>query len=269
LTGIFGLNNFKSKENTIQKLKYIFNKILQLQKVRMNRLPRCIFLFFLFIAATIASADSSIDNLLANIEEKCDLSLKTKQENGGVIYIFTRHDLDVMQVKHLRDILKSTSIGYKENRYSIVDPMGMGNVPFLSGSIRIFIDNQEVTSALYGSGLVVLGDMDMSFVDHIEIYTQSPTYEFSTESTIMLVKLYSRSVLKDSGTKVALSIGSLRNTQVSAYRAAEIDEDWSYFAYVSLNDDKRENYLSKTTELSRDKKLHIFLLHLSLKIIIL
>jgi len=223
----------------------------------MNRLSRYIFLFFLFIIATIVNADSSIDNLLANIEEKCDLSLKTKQENGGVSYIFTRHDLDVMQVKHLRDILKSTSIGYKENRYNIVDPMGMGNMPFLSGSIRIFIDNQEVTSAFYGSGLVVLGDMDMSFVDHIEIYTLNPSFEFTSEPALTIIKLYSKVASRDEGGEVSIAGGSYGSNFYSLQYADEL-KNFSYFTYISKDLDRKKRYSLDDQELGRDANRYNF-----------
>jgi len=67
-------------------------------------------------------ADNSIENLLSTIEKKNDLSEKTKLENSGFSTIYTRQDLDMMQVKYLRDILKYTLDGYRESRYGLPDP---------------------------------------------------------------------------------------------------------------------------------------------------
>ena len=102
--------------------------------------------------------------------------------------------LQRMQAKSLKDILKSTyPLGYNENRYGRPDPttFPIAAAPFLSSMMRVFIDNQEITTGLYGSGIVLLGDINLEFVDHIEVYTQNPSYEYSTESTYVLVKLYS------------------------------------------------------------------------------
>lgn len=198
---------------------------------------------------------SEIFNLLDHIEKKTDLSAKTKLENGGVSFIYTRDDLERMQVKSLKDILKSTyPFGYNENRYGRPDPLTFNTTaPFLSSMMRVFIDNQEITTGLYGSGIVVLGDIDLGFVDHVEIYTQNPSYEFSTEATFFLVKLYTKVAQKDEGGKVELSYSSYNTNSVSGYYSQEL-EDWSYFSYVSEANIKRQKYDSHTTELSRDKE---------------
>jgi len=206
--------------------------------------------------------DLNIDNLLSTIEVKSDLSSKTKLENSGVRYIYTRSDIDRMQARNLRDILKSTyPLGYTENRYGLTDPLTTNSTqPFVSSSVRIFIDDQEITNGLYGSGLITMGDMDIGFVDHIEIYTGNPTYEFATEVTFSLIKLYSKSASKDSGSKLLFSYGSYDASNFSFYNSSEINDEWAYFAYISRNNDKREKYYSHTTELSRDKSdTHMFL----------
>ena len=196
-----------------------------------------------------------IYSLLNNIEKKTDLSQKTKLENGGISFIYTRDDLERMQAKNLKDILKSTyPFGYNENRLGRPDPLTFStNAPFLSSMIRVFIDNQEITTGLYGSGIVVLGDIDLGFVDHIEVYTQNPSYEFSTEATFVLVKLYTKVAQKDEGGKIELNSDNFNGNKVSGYYSAELDK-WSYFNYISQTNLKREKYNSHDTELSRDKE---------------
>ena len=198
---------------------------------------------------------AEIFSLLSDIEKKTDLSQKTKLENGGVSFIFTRDDLERMQAKSLKDILKSTyPFGYNENRYGLSDPLTFNTTaPFLSSMIRVFIDNQEITTGLYGSGIVVLGDIDLGFVDHIEVYTQNPSYEFSTEATFVLVKLYTKVAQKDEGGKVEFNYSSYGANKVSGYYSEEL-EDWSYFNYISNSDIQRKEYNSHDTALSRDKK---------------
>ena len=227
----------------------------------MNNIKKLLILITLITFAF--SEDSlNIDNLLNSIEVKNDLSSKTKLENSGVRYIYTRNDIDRMQARNLKDILKSAyPLGYSENRYGLSDPMtGSGTTqPFVSSSIRVFIDDQEISNGLYGSGLITMGDMDIGFVDHIELYSGNPTYEFSTEVTFSLIKLYSKVASKDGGNKLLINYGSYDASHTSFYNSANLGKDWAYFTYISQNNDKRKKYTSHTTKLSRDKKdTHIF-----------
>ena len=123
---------------------------------------------------------------------KRDLSEKTKLENSGIRTIYTRDELNRMQVHYLKDILKVLyPINYRENYFGVTDPYNPNTkVPFMSGSIKVYIDDQEILDGIYGSGLSVYGNMDIDFVDHIEIYFGIPTYQYSTEPAVMLIKLY-------------------------------------------------------------------------------
>jgi len=222
-----------------------------------------LFISTILFSSSLFATDNilDIDSLLDDIENKTDLSEKTKLENSGISFIYTRNDLERMQVRYLKDILKSGSIfGYTENRYGLPDPLTQGDsIPFMSSSIRIFIDNQEVMGGMYGSGLILYGDLDIRFVDHIEIYTQSPTYEYSTEPTIMLIKLYSKTALKDEGTKLEITASSYDSTRLEGYTSRELNGGWSYFSYISNEQLNRKHYDSFDTDLSRDRKVtHIF-----------
>ena len=219
-------------------------------------------LLYVFLIINILHAQElDIEGLLGDIEKKSDLSSKTKLENGGISTIYTRDDLQRMQAKTLKDIFKSANaFGYQENVFGLSDPYFMGTQhPYVSSSIRIFLDNVEITTGLYGSGLIFYGDIDLDFIDHIEIYNGNPTYEFSTEPTYVLVKLYSKSTQKDEGSRLNITGTDLGGSFVSFYNAGELNSKWSYFAYASGNNDKRNTFQSHNTQLSRDKKVsHIF-----------
>jgi len=204
-----------------------------------------------------ATDDLNIDNLLQNIEKKTDLSEKTKSANAGVSIIYTRDDIDRMQIANIQDILKLIyPVGYNENRYGAVDPFNVGaSQPFVSSQIRVFIDNQEISTGLYSSGLIAISNIGIEWADHIEVYTQAPTYEFTTEPTVTLIKLYTKSVLKDAGGKAFLSTGSYGASKIGAYYAQELN-DWSYFISLSQYNAKRKKYNNRGSELSRDKKMN-------------
>ena len=227
----------------------------------MKVIDKIFFIILFFISVSIAQ-EVNIDNLLKDIEIKTDLSQKTKLENGGISFIYTRDDLHRMQAKKLKDILKSSyPFGYDENRFGLPDPHNMTTThPFMSSAIRIYIDDQEISTGLYGSGLIIYGDMDIDFVDHIEVYHGNPTYEYSTESTFTLIKLYSKVASKDAGSRVSISGGSYGASNINIYNSQELDNDWSYFTYISQNNDKRQKIQSYNTSLSKDKKdTHMFI----------
>ena len=227
----------------------------------MNQRWKKIFIIKIFIATILIADDSEIDNLLNVISVKDDLSKTTKLENGGISYIYTREDIQKMQAHNLKDILKSTyPFGYDENRFAISDPYALrSKAPFLSSSLRVYIDDQEITSGLYGSGMIVYGDMDIDFVDHIEVYTGNPTFEFSAEPANTIIKLYSKVAQRDDGSKISLATGSHGASSIYGYNTQELENNWSYFSYISHTDEKREQYSNKSSTLSKDKKTtHIF-----------
>ena len=220
----------------------------------MNIVKISIVLLFLF--NTLFAND--IETLLNNIEQKTDLSQKTKLANSGISFVWTRDDLQRMQITNLKQLLKTAyPFGYDENRYGLVDPFAANsNQPFVSQPIRLYIDNQEITSGLYGSGIFLMGDTNIDWVDHVEIYTQAPTYEYATESTIVLIKLYSKSVAKDEGSKLKIAGGSYGANSIDGYNAGWINDEWSYFVFGLHANDKREKHNSFGTKLSRDKTVN-------------
>ena len=195
----------------------------------------------------------SIENMLYKIDLKNDLSNKTKKENSGVLHIFTREDIESLQITHLRDVIKLVSMDYKFNRFGIVDIFNPNtNIPFLSSTIKIFIDNQEIVSGFYNSGLAILGDMDLGWVDHIEIYTQSPSLDVSTEPSIVVIKLYSKKAQRDEGNSIHLSLGSKKSTY--DYIESAKTGDYSYYAYFG-----NDNYVVSRNKNNSKYKRHILL----------
>ena len=197
--------------------------------------------------------DSSIEGLLNTIEKKNDLSEKTKLENSGFSTIYTRNDLDMMQVKYLSDILKYTIDGYRSSRYGLPDPLTYGPVPFASNLMRVFIDDQEITTAMYGSGIVVLGDLDLGFADHIEVYNLSTSFVYSSEPTSVLIRIFTKKADRDGHGSFQSTVtsrgGSTQNVQ---YIGKENNTD--YLARFSASNDKRKEYETSKDDLNRDVK---------------
>ena len=207
----------------------------------------------MFLGVFPLLASDSIEGLLENIEKKSDLSEKTKLENSGYSTIYTRNDLDMMQVRYLRDILKYSFDGYSESRYGLPNPLNVGNLPFSSSLVRVFIDDQEITTSMYGSGLILVGDLDLGFVDHIEVYTLSTSFVFSTEPTSTLIRMFSKKADRDRGGSVKVDVSS-RGGTTQNIQYIDTYNDMQYLVRVSYADDERKTYATSEKDLNRDVK---------------
>lgn len=212
----------------------------------------CVVTVTFFVLLPLAlKADSSIAGLLDTIETSNDLSKKTKLENSGFSTIYTRTDLDMMQVKSLRDILKYSIDGYAQSRYALPDPLTFGLLPFSSSSIRVFIDDHEITTSMYGSGLIVIGDLDLGFADHIEVYSLSTSFVYSTEPVLTLVRIFSKKIDRDEGGSIQSAVTSRRgSTQNIQYIGHE--KGLEYLARFSSSNDERKTYETTHDDLNRD-----------------
>ncbi len=207
----------------------------------------------IFLGVFPLPASDSIEGLLEDIEKKNDLSKKTKLENSGYSTIYTRNDLDMMQVKYLRDILKYSFDGYSESRYGLPNPLNIGNIPFSSSLVRVFIDDQEITTSMYGSGLILTGDLDLSFVDHIEVYTHSTSFVFSTEPTSTLIRMFSKKADRDGGGSVKVEVSS-RGGSTQNIQYIDTYNEMQYLARASYSNDERKTYATSEDDLNRDVK---------------
>jgi len=216
------------------------------------RLIFSIFLFNVFLFA------SSISMLLNKIEKTEDLSTKTMQESAGISYVITRYQLDMMQAKYLSDVLKHTVIGYSENRYALTDPWNSAFVPYNTIGIRIFLDNQELTTAKYDNALFLYGKIDLTFIDHIEIYYMSPTYELSPEPAYVIIKLYSKDAKRDEGIRLSGSYGTFKsNSQVLDYAKSSKYNIYTHFSRDYIG---HERIPYKDTVLNRDSLAYHYLM---------
>jgi len=187
-----------------------------------------------------------IDTILEEYNRKNALSQKTIDENKGHLVLYTRERLERMQARTLKDVFKTTPIVYyNENRIAIPDPFTSGAFDtYKSNYIRLYVDGVEVTQGWMGSGLMLYGDVNIDFVDHIEFYYLTPSFETATEPAYLTIFLYSKDPQRDSGGKLNLSTGSRgSNTQSLSY--GEQKENYSYMINFSRDEAKRETIDSR------------------------
>jgi len=216
--------------------------------------------FLCFFSFNILYAQN-VDSMLQEYNKKNALSQKTIDENKGHLILFTREKLEKMHAKTLKDVFKTTPvIYYHESRYALPDPLTSGSLdPYRSNFIRLYVDGVEVTQGWAGSGLLLYGDVNIDFVDHIEFYYMTPSFESSVEPAFLTIFLYSKDPKRDNGGKLDLVQGSRGyNSQSISY--GEQREDFSYMVNISHTDAKREKIDNGTpVPLSRDfERLQLF-----------
>ncbi len=211
-------------------------------------------LIFLCLFSSTAMYGEDVESILQEYNQKNALSQKTIDENKGHLVLFTREKLERMHAKTLKDVFKTTPIiYYHENRYALPDPLSSGAFePYRSNFVRLYVDGVEITQGWMGSGLMLYGDVNIDFVDHIEFYYAVPSFETSVEPAYLTVFLYSKDPERDSGGKLGLTGGSRGyNSQSISY--GQKTEDLSYMVNFSHTNDKRETIDNGTsTPLSRD-----------------
>ena len=150
-----------------------------------------VFLYLFFSGVIYAQ---NVDSVLQEYNKKNDLSQKTIDENKGHLVLFTREKLERMHAKTLKDVFKTTPvIYYHENRQALPDPLTSGAFePYRSNFIRLYVDGVEITQGWMGSGLMLYGDVNIDFVDHIEFYYMTPSFDTTVEPAYLTVFLYSK-----------------------------------------------------------------------------
>ncbi|MCD6433416.1 MAG: hypothetical protein J7L21_05180 [Sulfurimonas sp.] len=214
-------------------------------------------LFSILFSLSILYAQG-IDSLLQEYEEASELSKKTKSESAGNLIIYTRDDLERMQVETLKDVLKSLRFfPYIENRMAQPDTLNQDPIGYYSKSVRVYLNENELLTAVTGSGLILFGNMEMDFIDHIEIYEGFPSFDFGVEPATIVIRLYSKTAEHDEGGRVKTTLGSYGHNKENIYYTNK-EDSFSYFVYANRSDDKTKEYEHKEETLKRNKQTNRF-----------
>ncbi len=216
---------------------------------------KILLLIFIFLSFSYAEG---IDSLLDDYAQESELSQKTKDESAGNLIVYTRDDLERMQVETLRDILKSLRFfQYAQNRLAQPDILNQDPLSYYSKGVRIYLNEHELLSSLAGSGMILFGDMEMDFIDHIEIYEGFPSFEFGAEPATIVIRLYSKNAEHDEGGRVKAVVGSHGTNKENVYYSNRTD-NLSYFFYANRTDEKKDRYAHEGETLRRDLKTNRF-----------
>ena len=184
-----------------------------------------------------------LTSLLKVYKKESDLSHITKREAAGNLVLFTRDDLERMQVHTLIDVLKTVPGFYVyrgANGLTLMEPPTFSSVPITT--TRLYINDHDMTSSSFGSAMLIWGQMPVEYIDHIEVYKTSSSIDFGNETGILVVRLYTKQALRDSGSKIRVMADQKGSYDLNLYNSDVLQNDLSYFVYANGNDYKKEPY---------------------------
>ena len=203
---------------------------------------RVFFIMTLFVCNLFAD-DVAMANLLNKYQAESDLSNQTKRENSGILYLYTREDLERMQAKNLQDVLKTVpGFNLYKNKYnfSLLSLASNHTIPMTG--IRIFINDHDMSSVAFGSAFLLWGDMNIEYIDHIEVYKSTSSIEFGDETASIVVKLYTKRADREEGSKLRVMADQKGSSILDFYTASAVNDDLSYFAYAEGSNLKKDTY---------------------------
>lgn len=201
------------------------------------------YVFLLSSLSLLACAEDNLDDLLSSYQQTSDLSKMTMKDSSSFAEVYTRDDLEKMQIHTLDDFLKIVPGIYaarsSSNILSIAIP---SNKNFPLSYTRLYINDHDVSSSSFGSAFQIWGEMPTEYIDHIEIYKATSSMEFGNENAALIIKLYTKNANRDSGSKVRLLADNLGSYDANMYTADILENGISYFAYANSDSIKREQY---------------------------
>jgi vitamin B12 transporter len=204
---------------------------------------------------------NELDFLLDTFEDEGELSqetvLRERDRQTNQIKVFTRQDIERSHYKTLKDILSTYRfLPYRESRFGEPDLSRQDPLPYgKSGQlIKIFIDNHEISAPYFESGITLFGDINLDFVDHIELYDGPASFEFVRDASILTIRIYSKIPERDGGERFGIS-GDSYGSFNQFFHTADSEGNLKYFLYLS--NQKRER--REIEDLSRDFRTRHFL----------
>jgi len=219
---------------------------------------RFVIVFLLMLYSVLSADNLSIDNLLGQYEKAADLSNQTKKESAGFLIVYTRKDLDRMQIKTLKEVIdKIPFIRYNEDNGGLTSALYSPYQPEPSNAIKVYINDRELVTPYNGNALKLFGQMSIGFIDHIEVYMGVPSQEFGIQSSWFTIKCYTKEPKREETSVLGGALGSYGTKEIYGFSAKSL-KNFSYMTYINNRNFKREKVYYKDNSLSKNKNITNF-----------
>jgi len=209
----------------------------------------------LLLSSALFAQEADLSHLLQDYASSEALYHKTKIESAGHVIVYSRRDLERMQAYRLSDVLKIIPVFTLQiSRIGQSNLVKAGASPSASSPIKLYIDDHEYPSDLQQNIIYRYGNMNLYFVDHIEVYQGGTSIAFGNEVGSMVIRIYTKKAERENATSVQTSGDSEGGYSLSALSAHQT-KYFDYLAFANHSDEKYEKYRNKFGDrLNRDAK---------------
>ncbi|BBG65960.1 hypothetical protein NNO_1257 [Hydrogenimonas sp.] len=211
-------------------------------------------LIFMLFAPYLCANDGKIESMIGEYAQKADLSEKTKRESDGYLMVFTRQDLDRMQIRSLQEIIeKIPFIRYNEDRLGLSSSFYAPYQPNPPAGLRVYINNRVLYTPYFGNALKMFGQLDMGYIDHVEVYYGMPSQTLGIDGAVVVIKMYTKDPLREKTSLAGAVGGSEGYGELYGYTAGG-KEDFSHLVYADYRNMKRKKESYNGSILSKDRE---------------
>lgn len=220
---------------------------------------KLIYILFLLLPLKILALED-IDQLLNQYKQESALDLKTKNDALGHNIVYTRDELDVMQAHTLKDVIKSIRhLTMMDDEFGATALQRAGAFCANSACIRLYVNDQEMTSGFFGGALGIYSDYDLGHIDHIQIYLGGNDIEFGNEFGFITIKMFTKDANREKGSSVGISYGTNDSYQANALTTGSLSNNINYLLYTSKIKDTQDNLNHKGYTVERySENLNLF-----------
>jgi iron complex outermembrane receptor protein len=221
-----------------------------------------IFLSLIFSFNISFSSSVSIEELLKEYEKA--EALKTVSKNLGITVVFTRDDIEKLQLYTLADVLKLIPVGsYYVNNFGVGQFVFAGvDTQSINYQTRIYLNGHELSSINTSSPFLTYDYFPLDNIDKIEVYLTYGNSPLSAENGLLIIKMYSKDPKKENVSTLRTTFDTKNSYTFSFSDARQISPETSYFLMASVSDLKFEKQLNNLNRNQRRKHFYLKLNYL-------
>lgn len=214
----------------------------------------------LLVLLVTLSYSNNLDNLLTEYKNNSNMSSKTVDENIGHLRVYTHDDIKKMQYNKLSDLLKELRLlNFETSQYGTKTLLNTGFKASVSTSVKMFINNHEVSSLFTQSPFSLWEDLPLDFISHIEVYNGISNFSIGSEPGVNYIKIFTLDPKQLNGTKLNTVVSDTKNRSMGITQSALLENDWSYLFYGGVQRNIYERTYNGSTLYNNATKRYLFL----------
>lgn len=202
----------------------------------------------------------NLQDLLDDYKNNSDLSNKTIDESIGHLRVYTQDQLIKMQYHKLSDILKELRLlNLNNNRYSTKNLSNAGFKTSVSTSVKLFINNHEVSSIYTLSPFSMWDDLPLDFISHIEVYNGNSSFSLGSEPGANYIKIYTKSPYRLNASQLKTIVSNDKSRSFGFTQSTVLENNWAYLLYAGTQKNNDEKYYKNQTIYNNSLKKYLYL----------